>query len=236
MKILKMVSCLTLTGLFLGTYGNSVFAAQKRSIPVQNVYTPAGFDSNDNSQIIISGYMPNYCYNTPQAIVDTKNFEINVRMEANYNEEGFCQEATKEYLHVLDLGKMKPGHYQITIYGDNEFPIEEEIEIAAPNAGEIDRYQYPVIHNVSYNHADKKLLIKGYKPSSCYELVDVEFYSDRKNTIIALPILEKVSNFCPKKMVETEISIVTPRLVNSLQTLIHIRSEKKDSKNLEVIF
>lgn len=236
MKILKMVNCLSLAGLLLSSYGHDVLAAEKRSIPVQNVYTPAGFDSNDNSQIVISGYMPNYCYNTPQAQVDTSNYKITVNMQANFNEEGYCQEAIKEYLHVLDLGKMKPGRYQITIYGDNEFPIEEEIEIAAPNAGEIDRYQYPVIHKVSYNHADKSLLIKGFKPSSCYELTDVEFYSDRKNTIIALPILEKVSDFCPRKMVETEISIETPRLVNSLQTLIHIRSEKKDSKNLEVIF
>ena len=43
----------------------STQAATMELVPVENVYTPRGFDSNDNAEIVITGYLPNLCYQNP---------------------------------------------------------------------------------------------------------------------------------------------------------------------------
>ena len=131
------------------------------------------------------------------------------------------------------LSRLDPSIYDIKVTNRNSYPINEEIRIVDKASGNIDKYRYPIVTNLSFERKNHLLKIKGYKQSDCYNLKSVDFYSDNKDTIIALPIMEKIRNFCPKKLMPIDVAVTVPRLVNSLQNLIHVRSQNNNSKNIE---
>ena len=54
MKYLVVMICASMIG--------ACFGASNVLVPVDNVYSPKGFDANDNSEVIVSGFLPNLCY------------------------------------------------------------------------------------------------------------------------------------------------------------------------------
>ena len=49
-------------------------------VPIEDVYAPAGFDSNDSSEIIITGFLPNLCHKAPktEVVINGNNIDIKV--------------------------------------------------------------------------------------------------------------------------------------------------------------
>ena len=36
----------------------NIYATESVVVPAQNLYTPQGFDTNDETQVVVSGYLP----------------------------------------------------------------------------------------------------------------------------------------------------------------------------------
>lgn len=216
----------------------NIYATESVVVPAQNLYTPQGFDTNDETQVVVSGYLPSYCYKeaSHQTTIDKQKKEINIQINAKYEDDELCPQSTKNFLKTINLGSLEPGEYRIRTRGREDYDITDKLHIKRDNLGRIDEFKYPFINSVKYLRDKNKLYIKGYKPSNCYKLAGTEFYSDRKNVIIAQPILKKVREFCPRKMISIDYEVTPPQLVKSLVTLIHVRSQGQESVNVEVIF
>ena len=58
---------------------NQVFASTPtmKRVPITGVFSPRGYDIQDNSELVVSGYLPNSCHRSPtlsKKIVDGKSF------------------------------------------------------------------------------------------------------------------------------------------------------------------
>lgn len=221
--------------LVLG-FSLDVVGATLEPIPTQRVYTPKGFDSNDSAEVIVTGFLPNLCYRNPKHKVVQNGSDLSITVEATKIEESYCPEVIVPYLEVVDLGVLDPRKYTVHVNEKTQTPLRESIEIVQRSRGRIDEAIYPIVFNVKYKKSDNTILIEGYKPSDCFEFDRVEFYSDRKNLITVLPKMKKIRDFCPRKLMPVSVRRKLPNLVNSVVTLIHVRSLNQESKNLEIAY
>lgn len=222
--------------LFLvASFGFAQANVEYQVVPTERVYTPKGFDSNDNAEVIVSGFLPNLCFQNPRHKITRNGKDIFITINASRIKEEYCPEVVVPFLEVVDIGMLEPKKYNIYVNDQTQTPLEESIEIVQRTNGRIDEAIYPIVFNVKYERSNNSILIEAYKPSDCYEFDKVEFYSDKKNLITVLPKMRKIRDFCPMKLTPLTIREQLPNLVNSLKTLIHVRSLNQESKNIEVI-
>ncbi|MEE3080182.1 MAG: hypothetical protein VX341_12655 [Bdellovibrionota bacterium] len=224
---MKLVFLLIMT--FLSTQ-----AATMELVPVENVYTPRGFDSNDNAEIVITGYLPNLCYQNPTHKIIIDKQKIFIEMRATRINEVACPEVIVPYLKVIDLGVLDRGNYKIEVTAASQHSLNDQITIAKRTRGRIDEFNYPIVTNLDYDMTANELSIKAYRPSDCFEFRGFEFISDKKEVITVLPKMKRVRDFCPKKLTPLNLKTRIPNIVNGLRTLIHVRSLNLESKNIEV--
>lgn len=201
--------------------------------PVKNVYSPKGFDSNDSSQIVISGYLPNLCHKSPKATFRVDNDKVFVTVTSLlYSESNpFCAEVLVPFLKTLDLGKLEKGTYDIIVNGRSIYEEKDDLVISDRTLGVIDQYKYPVIDNIEKNYKKRTVTIKGHKPSDCYELDRVEAVSNGEDTYSILPILRQRSDFCPLKLTPFSYEVEVPERIGRSVVLLHVRSMDDNSVN-----
>src|SRR5690606_19496779 len=90
--------------------------------------------------------------------------------------------------------------------------VKGSLEVVSSQTSLIDDYIYLDVLYIEQNETDKNLFkLKGMRYSDCLELDRVDILSNGKDTISVLPIMKKVSDFCPMKgqplTTETEINL-----------------------------
>ena len=75
MKAMKKTILMMVLGL-LANAGTPV----ERLVPVKNIFSPEGFDSNDNVEVIVEGHLPNLCHKTPMKTVSINGNSIGIFM------------------------------------------------------------------------------------------------------------------------------------------------------------
>ena len=105
----------------------STQAATMELVPVENVYTPRGFDSNDNAEIVITGYLPNLCYQNPTHKIIIDKQKIFIEMRATRINEVACPEVIVPYLKVIDLGVLDRGNYKIEVTAASQHSLNDQL-------------------------------------------------------------------------------------------------------------
>ncbi len=221
--------------LFLTLIPSMVNAAERINIPTNEVYTPKGFDANDNAEVIVTGVLPNLCYQNPKYDLDIQGKDIFIDVSATYIDTFVCAEVAVPYLKVIDLGVLPAGDYNVFVNKNDATPLQESIKIVPKNRGRIDQFRYPVVADVKYDKAANKIAISGYKPSDCFQFDGVEVYTDNDKIVTILPKMRQIRDFCPRKMTPVSEEVTLPDLKPNSKHLIHVRSLNQESKNLEVV-
>ena len=73
--------------------------------------------------------------------------------------------------------------------------------------------------------------LKGYNPSDCFQFDRVELVSNKEDVYSVLPIMKKVSDFCPMKMVPFSYEVEIPDDLPRKNILLHVRSMDGRSVN-----
>ncbi len=95
----------------------------------------------------------------------------------------------------------------------------------------IDNFDYMFVANVRHMPGDKSISLDGYTVSSCFELDEIKFQSNGTDTYAVLPIMKKVSDFCPRKMTPVSYEVPLPNSIKRKEILIHVRSMQGNSVN-----
>lgn len=84
-------------------------------IPVDQVYIPAVVTSEEDAKMVISGFLPNLCYDAPEveAKVQGKNIVIDLYALNSEYTDTMCAEMVRPVLEALNLGRLESGEYQI---------------------------------------------------------------------------------------------------------------------------
>jgi len=229
----------TIFAVLLLVIGN-VFAGvpQERRVPVDHLYIPAGFDSNDNVEVVVTGFLPNLCHKNPDAAVTYKtNGDVEVEVTSLYYDETnpFCPEMVVPFTLSVPLGVMDAGEYKINVNKENNKnkAIESTLVVQESISNAIDTYHYAYVSNVLKKPGSHRIHLKGYNPSDCFVLDKIESIDNGKDTFSVLPKMKQVRSFCPMKMVPFTYEFEVPKNLNEKNILIHVRT--MDGKSINTI-
>jgi hypothetical protein len=205
----------------------------KTLVPVDDVYSPIGFDSNDNSEVIVSGWLPNLCHKTPMTKSEIKDGKIHITVTAlKYdNTNPFCPEMIVPFVKSVDVGILDKGIYEIVVNGKTPYQKNSKIKISESSSNALDDHIYANVHYVDKSHGTKVVSLKGYNPSDCLVLDEVKFVSNEVNTYSVLPIMKKVRDFCPMKMTPFAYDVEVPKSLSVNKVLLHVRGMDGTSVN-----
>jgi hypothetical protein len=204
----------------------AVWANLTFPIPVNTVFVPEGFDSNDTVEVYVKGYLPSLCYQNPEFKVQRvvkNNIFIEVEARINSIPGMACPEVIVPYEMPIRLGQLKSGKYNLVF--NYQTPYKKVIQVRVDRAlsAQIDDYLYALVEDVQY--LDNGLLeISGYNPSSCFALDKVEIYHNHKDTYSILPKLKMVSSICPSVLVPFKYRIRFKHVLSEQEVLLHIRT------------
>lgn len=211
-------------------------------VPVDDIYVPKGFDTNDNVEVVVTGYLPDLCHHSPKALVKREGNNVKVEVKSYYKQpaDGSCPEMIVPFTETVNLGLMNKGKYKISV-NENEInkslksnkavKVQSELLVEATNSTYIDDNVYAAVDFVKKDYTHKEIEINALNPSDCFELDTVKFVSNGKNTYSVLPIMKQVRAFCPMKMTNLKIRTNVPTELNREKVLLHIRSMEGKSYN-----
>lgn len=202
-------------------------------VPVDNIYSPKGFDSNDNTEVIIEGYLPNLCHKSPNTKVEVKGSNINIKVTAlKYDSTNpFCPEMIVPFIESVKVGVLDKGFYDITVNGKSIYQKEGSIFVNESISNSTDEHVYANVEYVEKVEGTRNIKLKGYNPSDCFVLEKVEFVGNEKDTYSVLPKMRQISDFCPMKMVPFTIDAEVPNSIKRPKVLLHVRSMGGNSVN-----
>ncbi len=202
-------------------------------IPVEEIFVPKGFDTNDNSEIIVSGWLPNLCHKSPMTSVSIKNKTIVIKVTAlKYDSSNpFCPEMIVPFVKAVPVGLLDKGNYKVLVNGKSPYQKESNIFVNESTSSAVDENIYANVHYIDKQVHSRTVQLKGYNPSDCLQLKKIDVVSNGSNTYSILPIMEKVRDFCPMKMMPFSYDFEVPRSLNKSKVLLHVRGMDGTSVN-----
>lgn len=211
----------------------SFAAPQWVNLQVSKIYVPMGFDSNDNTQIMLTGSLPNLCYKSPKVSVVIEGGVIKLSVQALFegSSEVACAEVAVPFLEKVNLNILEAGSYVVKANLETASLLEETLTVKQAASVDVNDHIYARVDYVERKDDSRTVLLKGYNPSDCFELDRIDEVSNEKDTYSVKPIMKKIREFCPLKMVPFEYKYDVPEGLPADEILLHVRTMQGDSVN-----
>ncbi len=205
-------------------------------IPVEKVYVPKGFDSNDQSEVVISGVLPNLCHKAPITSVKFRGNTAYVTVKAMKYEASnpFCPEIPLPFLRAVDLGILDKGKYNIVVNAKTPYEQKTSIGVEEASSDAVDDHIYANVGSIEQLSGGRTVELKGMNPSECLVMDKVEFIDNGSDVYSVLPIMKQVSGFCPMKMTPFTVKAKVPTVLAQKKVLLHVRA--MEGKSVNAIF
>lgn len=201
------------------------------TIPLKEVYIPKGLDSNDNGQIIVTGVLPNLCFQNPTVEIHKMDKEITLKAKASLNTQNIllCPQVVVPFVLVADLGVLPAATYRVLAVGVEN---KEELNVTVATSDHADDYIYAQVTSIEVENQSRTVILHASSPSYCLQFDRVEFIpSKNKKTLAILPIMKRVSPRCPQKITPFKIKVDIPEEYARDNLLLHVRSMDGQSVN-----
>lgn len=233
----KLLSMLVLC--LLAPMMNNAFAGPvKITVPVETVFAPRGFDSNDNVEIVVSGFLPNLCYTSPSVELNWTENTLEVELKSLYKPPTgttYCTQLIVPFKEVISLGMLKKGNYKIIVNKTHSNTAKASLGVSEATSGAVDEFVYANVEYITKDENSREVTLHGYNYSDCIELDRIEVVHNDKDTFSVLPIMKQVSESCPMKMVPFAYTWTVPdELKESKKVLLHVR--KTDGRSYNSIY
>ncbi len=189
-------------------------------LKAEHVFVPKGFDSNDMTEIVVTGWYPNPCYEWSRSVIHKQTGNVNVQLKALVKKgiDTVCIDMAVPYMESVKLGAMHEGHSKLWV---NE--IQTQLEITKANSNSIDDYLYGQVRRV---YAESSALVLEIEhPSDCIVLDRIESMFNGKDVCSVLPIMKKVKDTCPRNPQILDYRFEIPeKCFTADKVLFHVRS------------
>jgi hypothetical protein len=201
--------------------------------PVTHLYVPAGFDSNDTVEVVVTGNFPNSCYSRNDVKVDVRDEEIAVTVTAVSHEKSFpaarCSDMLVPFKEVVHIGNLQGGDYKLIV--NNR--LTDSLRVGEASSNSVDENLYAAIEWVE-EKGGNNVLLHGWRYSNCIDHDRVEVKSNDKDTLAILPVMKRLSDFCPMKMMPVRYPVKLDfASLKMRQPLLHVRT--MDGKSVNAI-
>lgn len=185
-------SLLVAVGLMM--VGRSLAAAEgiPTEVGARFLFVPGGFDSNDQVQVTLDGYLPNACYKIAETRVEYdethKTFKVTAMAHKFEGDETTCGSYEVPYTMTASLGQVAVGEYMVETIG----AAKRVLQVKQSNGVGPDDYLYaPVDHvhvDVSIPRKEIIATIEGRFTNSCMRWQDIKII-DENDDVVLLPVV-----------------------------------------------
>ena len=202
-------------------------------LPVTNIFVPNGFDDNDETQVVLSGILPNLCYKLPKAHIMMRSGKINITLTAmqDVDPNTMCAEMAVPFIEVVSLGTLTDGQYDIVVNEKTRFEATADLTVVESLNSTIDDHIYANVENVNKFPGSRRIQLTGYNPSDCFVLDRIDYVSNGDDTWAIMPVMEQIRESCPRKMVPFTYEAEVPAGLPAEQVLLHVRVMNGKSVN-----
>jgi hypothetical protein len=206
------------------------------NVPVDHVYSPTGFDSNDNTEVVVTGFLPNLCYKAPKSTVSIKDGKVSVEVKATKIQPGlgFCVQVVVPFMEIIKVGVLDKGKYLVSVNENSNWAKKSNINIVEASSSSIDEAIYADVDEVVREEGTRRVQLKGYNPSDCFVLKEIIVKDNGADTYSILPKMKQVNTFCPKKMVPFTYEVDVPQNLEADTVLLHVRV--MDGRSINALF
>ena len=199
-------------------------------IPLDHAYVPAGFDGNDQVQLVVEGWFRASCYRLGhvQVSVDFDRHVIKLSpIGLMYG--GMCLDVMVPFYKTVELGILPPGRYSVvqTLGG-----TLTEINVAPSTTGDPDDYLYASVSQ-AYLDADgsqSRIIISGEFSNSCMVMDEIKVTTEPE-VIVVQPITKlKASDTCRRGRFPFE-KVVPVKVPRPGRYLLHVRAMNGNAVN-----
>lgn len=198
------------------------------NVNARTVFVPIGFDDNDETEVIVEGYLPNGCYRLtqPEILVDHAAMRISVRPMARFFDAP-CVDMLVPYFFEAKVGQLTQGNYTVEVVGADS-TLTERVPVRHAFGPGPDDFSYVPVDDVKVeldrvNH-QMVATVRGRFTSSCMRWVETRL-EDNGKTINLLPILaiDDLEN-CDQIEAPYERQVVLPASISRGRHLLHVRT------------
>ena len=196
------------------------------AVDAARVFVPVGFDDNDNTQVVLDGYLPSGCYRLgrPEVAVDPQTRQIKVQAMARYFDVT-CIEARIPYNIVVDVGMLPAGEFTVVTNGDS---MRENLRITESTTAGPDDHDYAPVDSVRIREVagtDRVVaVIDGRFTNSCMSFDEVKVI-DNGTTLAVLPIIKiDADAICNDIILPYRKVVNLPANMAPGRHLLHVRS------------
>ncbi len=237
----SVLVCLVVIFSVMGVNEGSASAQDlKPALVVQapeNVFTPMGFDDNDNAQLVLFGNLSDTCHKTGPvtAVVSNVQKSITVRDSVYVYSSGWCADVLTPYLEVVNLGMLAQGDYLVVAEKpDGTFKSMATLPITLARRSSPDDYLYAPVDHLHVARLSgtesSEIVLSGVFHNTCMVLKDTKVTYRQNNVIEVLPIAAMAASGCKPEARTFETTVkLNPTLHG--RTLIHVRSLNGQSLN-----
>ncbi len=201
--------------------------------PVDHLYVPMGFDSNDSVELVVTGVFPNACFSRNDVQVAVNNDVIDITVTAFEAEKAKCIQMKVPFKEVVTVGNLQGGEYQVRVNDKSRFQLKEKMMIEEASSNAIDNNTYAAIDWVEQKTKDE-FVLHGWKYSNCVELKKIEVISNGKDTLSILPVMKQTAEVCPMKGMPVSYPVkVDFASLKMKKPLLHVRT--MDGKSVNAI-
>ena len=196
---------------------------------VDHLFIPAGFDDNDNVEVLVSGSFPNDCYTQNKIEIKVHRNQIQVRITALTSpSKNFCDELKVPFLETITLGQLPSGNYEVVVNG----LLRDSLEVKEASSLDVDDSLYAPVDYVELGFTGGlggEVMLIGRAPD-CLEFDQVETISNGKDTVSILPKMKRISDTCSTETTQFQIPVkFDPEALEHDKVLIFVRSTDRKS-------
>lgn len=219
---MNFAKILTIVLFSTSLMASSLSQAKSKLIPITNAFIPFGFDSNDNSEIVVTGYLPDLCYQGPKYKAKLENGIVTIHVSAHQvTGDVVCPRVIVPFQMTIPMGQLDARDFKIQVNPKTKTEKRGILEVSQAQDKRIDNYMYAYVNDVKVE--GDYLYIKGINPSDCFELTEIKIIDNGRDTYSVLPKVRIIKDVC--KPVSTDFTY-KKRFKNTLnvdEALFHVR-------------
>lgn len=231
-KVARMIGNVMMAGAVLASAAVAQISVAAdhddvRNIKVSRLFSPKGLDSNDNSIVILDGYLPDGCYRLTSPVVETDETgkTIVIQARANYFDVP-CIEALVPFTQEVKLGMLTGGVYNIQ---DNEGTSLGSLNVGKAQSKYPDDHLYAPVESLVLDNEESApgqhvVTLRGRFTNSCMfmERVESRYYPD---SVELLPIMGIRKGNCLQVEVPFSVDVaLDSSKLSKGRMLVHARS------------
>jgi hypothetical protein len=204
--------------------------------PVDHLYIPEGFDSNDSVEVIVTGTFSNACFSRNNVEVKVRDQLIDIRITAMAPEVimmagRMCPQMIVPFKEVVSLGNLQGGDYKVVVNAGSSFTLKNTLKVAEASSNSVDDHIYAAVEWVE-RKSENEFILHGWRYSNCIDLDKVKVVSNGLDTLSVLPVMKQLSDFCPMKMTPTAYPVKLDfSSIKMKRPLLHVRTMDGKSVN-----